>query len=202
MTKFARQVDYDHLVNDFVAQGASWEEAVVEANGTFVEGGYDLNGLFQYNSRQEYDQKTKAENYLRMFDQLLLAGDASVNLVFGLQGLTQNIQSRSSEVIRIGTLRLIEQRGTFQTLLKVLAHLSSEVEGEEIQDRSDGEDEDEDEDEDESKILQKQHLANFLQCLVDYPSDQYLDYSNFTMLNEENIPMLRTVLDADCGEAR
>lgn len=202
MARFARQVDYDHMVKEMLSQGASVEDAVQEVDETFVEGGYDLNSLFRYRNDEDMKQKVKVEGYLRMFEQLLVSHDASVNLVFGIQGLTQNLQSRGNETLRVGTLRLIEQKSTFSTILRVLAAMAAASNDEEIEDRSNGEDSDEDEDEDENKILQKLHILTFASIIAQYPREEYVDYETLLCLSEETAPLLKTAIDADCGEAR
>lgn len=190
------------MVKEMLSQGASVEDAVQEVDETFIEGGYDLNSLFRYRNEEDLKQKAKVEGYLRMFEQLLVSHDASVNLVFGIQGLTQNLQSRGNETLRVGTLRLIEQKSTFTTIVKVLATLAAAANNEEIEDRSDGEDEDEDEDEDENKILQKLHILTFASIIAQYPREEFLDYENLLCLSEETAPLLKAAIDADCGEAR
>lgn len=201
MTRAARQVDYDHLVSELVGQGTRWEDAVQEVDETFLESKYDLSTLFRYQNEEEFKQKLKAEGYLRMFEQLMLNQDTtSVNLVFGIQGLTQNMQLRSNESVRVGTLRLIEQKGTFSTLIKVLGSLAGTSE-----DGEDGEEDDEDaedEDEDENNVLQKLHILTFTSLLVQYPREEFLDYESLFILTEETAPILKAALDADCGEAR
>lgn len=200
MTRLARQIDYDHMVNELVTQqGASWEDAIQEVDETFSEGGYDLNSLFRYRNEEEFKQKTKTEGYLRMFEQLAAGFDASVNVIFGIQGLTQCIQSRGKEVIRTGTLRLVEQKKSFDTLIRVLGALSAEsTENED----SNGEESDEEDDEDENKLLQKQNILNFIAILAQCPREDFLDYENFFCLSEETVAIFKAALDADGGEAR
>lgn len=53
--QYARQIEFDQLINDMLIEGMSLEDAVIETKETFIQSNYDLSLLFIYQNKSEYD---------------------------------------------------------------------------------------------------------------------------------------------------
>lgn len=201
MARLARQADFDNMVQMYVSDGASLTEAVEETVGALQDGGFSLDGIFLYQDQPQLEQKVKVESYLRMFDQVAQGAGSMVNLVFGLQGLSQNLSSKAVEAVRRGTLRLVEDKMLLQISLRLLRSLTVS-DDREIEDNSNGEEQDDEDDEDEEKVKQKLHVLSFLNSVLELPSENFLNHSKFVALSVDDIEVLKSLLDADCGEFR
>jgi hypothetical protein len=204
MSNLARQVEYDHLVSELVATGQSWEDAIEETNATFIDSNYNLASLFRYRNQEEFEMKRKVESAVQELERIA-NGIPTVNFVFALQGLVRNLQATQSsyEVVRIGTIRILERKSVFHIVLQALQALGKSDEEEEDEENSNGEDDDDEKDEiEENKVLSKLHLLSFLEILLDISPDCFLDYNSLFSMHEDEASLLKQLLDDDCGEAR
>lgn len=200
------QANYDQLVEGFLSDGLSLGDATNEAVACLE--GHDLSAVFQYTNARELEFKTKVDTYCKTIEQLVHGQQSAVNVIFCLQGLSRNLSpppgsGSEGEVVRLGTLRLLEHRNIFKSLLQILHNLANNDEEEEQDRKSNGEGSDEDDDnDDENKILQKENVLQFLNFMTAYPPSDYTSYEQCFGLAEEEIVGVCYALDADSSEAR
>jgi hypothetical protein len=200
------QANYDQLVEGFLNDGLGFEEAIGEAIACLV--GHDLSAVFQYSNARELEFKTKVDTYCKTIEQLVHGQQSAVNVIFCLQGLFRNLtpppgSGPEGEVVRLGTLRLLEHRDIFKALMQILHNLTINDEEEEQDQKSNGEGSDDDDDnDDENKLLQKENVLQFLNFMIAYSSSDFTSYEQCFGLSEEEIVGICYILDADSSEAR
>mmetsp|Transcript_8429 Transcript_8429/g.13982 ORF Transcript_8429/g.13982 Transcript_8429/m.13982 type:complete len:275 (-) Transcript_8429:456-1280(-) len=211
---YVRQADFDHVVKEICGEGASVEEAVVEAKETFLESSMDLSALYLYENEVEMAEKEAIEKNMRILEETAKGSDSIVNATFAIQGLKQTMmqqQPPQSPKVLTGTINLVQSRGLIRTLFKILRQCCGS------DDDDDDEDEDEDDDEDENKILMKTAVMGCILMLLRFgtgstaSSVRFRDFSKEINLatntaadggDTSDIDMLSHLLDEDSGEPR
>lgn len=195
MASFARQADYDHMVNELIDEGNTLEEAAVEALGCFQEGGYDVSGLYIYNNSEELRLKDAVQSKFKVLEDCALGHNSIINAVFSMQGLSQMIAEENSLSC---IMKLAESRKLVNTMIEVL---KSTLPDEDDEDNQDNDDEDDD-DAEENSVLQKVHVLDFLISILLRGASGFKEFSTYITLEEEQVTFLLKLLDEDMGEPR
>lgn len=187
----ARQAEYDALMKEMISEGASVEEASAEAHDVFTSSGYDLSGLYVYNSVQDMKDKEQVDlKFKTLEDKAALAN--YVNSYVAIKGLEKALASETP--VSKGILKLAESRKLLSSILRILAMTTEEVEEEE-------EDED-DEDADENRVSTKITLIEFATLLMHKGKTAFIDFEQSSTLAEDAVAMLCTLTEQVSDEPR
>jgi len=172
--------------------GMTLLESVEEAKGTFEED-FSLEGLWIYETEDEFKEKEKLEKNLACVEKTATGLETRVNCSFAFQGIMQALVSAKA-------WRLVEARRLPHSLIQLLQKGQDEDSDAEAE-RSGGEDED-GEDEEEDRIVFFSSVLDILLHLASGASSRFLSAEGAFTLTEEQLQVITSRLDQSMSEKR
>lgn len=189
---------FDSFVQDLENEGASVEDAVLEALDTLKESNLCVNRLFIYKNQSEKTIKEEIEGRLQVLEDAAESRNSVVNASFCTQSIQSAVNDTTSTSFT-GICKLLEARKIVTTIIKVITvHCSTNDETTKTMDI--GEESDSDDDEDENRIHMIALFCNFLYLILD--QGRFDDFNAFIALEETNIQDILNVYDQDSEDDR
>lgn len=169
--KYAKQAEFDYLVNEMVEEGTRLEEAVSDVLEILVGEGQSTSSLYIYTTTAQLESKKKLQAQCGTIEKRSKNTETSVNCLFAYQGLKATLEkeidnSSSGKDSDVMSWRFIEGRNIIKTLVRNLTVGEDENSDDENEDNIDAEeDSDSDVDEDEDRamfIIDTIDMLNFI----------------------------------------
>ena len=149
--RWAKQVEFDALIEQLMEEGATLEEACNETLEILEEDGQARDFLYEYRTEEERNHKNKVLKNCQTLEKTTRDEESPVNCHFAYQGLKQAFRDDDQYKSKY-SWRLAEGRGIVSTLVKLLA--VRDQDWKEKDKNSDDSDDSEDEEEDEILFVQ------------------------------------------------
>lgn len=169
--KYAKQAEFDYLVNEMVEEGQRLEDAVSDVLEILVGEGQSTSSLYIYTTSQQLECKKKLQTQCGTIEKRSKNTETSVNCLFSYQGLKATLEKEmengSGKDSDIMSWRFIEGRNMIKTLVRNLAVGEDENSDDDSDSNIDKDDADSDSDCDEDEdramfIVDTVDLLNFI----------------------------------------
>jgi hypothetical protein len=199
------QKDYDTMIRQIMNDGATAEDAAIEAIDIFTQEGMNTERVYMYKSSFELSEKEKLDSRFGTIEKALRGNESFINANFALQGMKQILCGEPTNDFVVGAWLLMLSRKMTSMCIHLIPSPKNEADSEEDKEENTKGNAEDDEDEDEDNVLATVSILEFLKCLF-IQSNQIRNQVTFIddlfIMNEETTMLLCKRFDEYSDEVR